>query len=260
MWHFYQGRASVCKTPVGAMFNPLRCPIVLIALFAVMLSYVHLHHRQTTRSDTSMSDQVGRVNLRGSEQNEFGASIVRTKSTASPEKQPAVATSHRQSSRAVPLPSSFKRATKGIRSTEPADTAPRNHDSSQIVPARDDRFRDTAYQTSASGASPRTQPHGTPRFDLRRVEPQAAPQLMSVPSANASLHHESPAYTRRYDPKESPARVVMHRIVDGDSLKKLAGRYLHDESRSIEIFQANRHLLVQEDLLPLGERLRIPLE
>ena len=256
MWHFYQGRESACKTPVGAMFNPLRCPIVLIALFVVMLSYVHLHHRRATRSDTSMSDQVGRVNLRGSEQDGFGASIVRTKSTASPEKQGEVAISHRQSSRAVPLPSSFKRSIKGIRAVEPTATAPRNHGPSQIVPARDARFRDTAYRSSASDAPARIQPQDAPRFDLRRAEPQAtAPQ-----PATARLHRHSRAYTRRYDTKESPARVVMHRIVDGDSLKKLAERYLHDESRYVEIFQANQHLLVQEDLLPLGERLLIPLE
>jgi nucleoid-associated protein YgaU len=50
----------------------------------------------------------------------------------------------------------------------------------------------------------------------------------------------------------------MHRVVDGDSLPKLAERYLGDERRAGEILEANRDILVHPDLLPLGVRLRIP--
>lgn len=49
-----------------------------------------------------------------------------------------------------------------------------------------------------------------------------------------------------------------HRIVDGDSLPKLAKRYLNDRERSGEIFAANRGLLTNPDLLPIGAELTIP--
>ncbi|MEX2308621.1 MAG: hypothetical protein WD738_13565 [Pirellulales bacterium] len=54
---------------------------------------------------------------------------------------------------------------------------------------------------------------------------------------------------------EGPRR---HIIVDGDSLARLAGRYLHDPRRSGEIFEANRAMLADPELLPIGAELVIP--
>ena len=50
----------------------------------------------------------------------------------------------------------------------------------------------------------------------------------------------------------------MHIVVDGDSLAKLAGRYLDDPKRSVEIYELNRELLANPDLLPIGTALKIP--
>jgi hypothetical protein len=47
-------------------------------------------------------------------------------------------------------------------------------------------------------------------------------------------------------------------VVDGDSLERLAGRYLDDSSRANEIYEANRELLANPDLLPIGAELVIP--
>jgi nucleoid-associated protein YgaU len=49
-----------------------------------------------------------------------------------------------------------------------------------------------------------------------------------------------------------------HIIVDGDSLAKLAGRYLDDPQRSNEIFTLNRNILTSPELLPIGAEIRIP--
>jgi hypothetical protein len=49
-----------------------------------------------------------------------------------------------------------------------------------------------------------------------------------------------------------------HVVVDGDSLERLAGRYLDDSSRANEIYEANRELLASPDLLPIGAELVIP--
>ena len=49
-----------------------------------------------------------------------------------------------------------------------------------------------------------------------------------------------------------------HIVIDGDSLQRLADRYLDDPARSDEIYQLNRDLLASPDLLPIGVELRIP--
>lgn len=49
-----------------------------------------------------------------------------------------------------------------------------------------------------------------------------------------------------------------HVVVDGDSLERLASRYLSDPQRSREIYELNRELLSAPDLLPIGAELKIP--
>ncbi len=49
-----------------------------------------------------------------------------------------------------------------------------------------------------------------------------------------------------------------HTIVDGDTLAGLAARYLGAADRAREIFELNRDVLSDFDLLPIGKELRIP--
>lgn len=51
-----------------------------------------------------------------------------------------------------------------------------------------------------------------------------------------------------------------HRIVDGDTLRALAERYLGSAERAEEIYQANRHLLPSPEVLPIGVELHIPAQ
>lgn len=60
-------------------------------------------------------------------------------------------------------------------------------------------------------------------------------------------------------PLSPAARVVVHRIVDGDTLASLAQRYLGSSERFREIFEANHERLLSPDLLPIGAELRIPV-
>lgn len=50
-----------------------------------------------------------------------------------------------------------------------------------------------------------------------------------------------------------------HRIVDGDTLKNLAERYLGSPALAIEIYEANRSVLSDPQLLPIGVEIVIPL-
>ncbi len=49
-----------------------------------------------------------------------------------------------------------------------------------------------------------------------------------------------------------------HSIHDGDTLASLAQRYLDDSRRANEIFEANRAVLPDPDLLPIGVQIVIP--
>jgi nucleoid-associated protein YgaU len=73
------------------------------------------------------------------------------------------------------------------------------------------------------------------------------------------------------DPRESPPidygllqgedsrpAVRIHRIVDGDTLASLAQRYLGSADRQREIYEANRDLLSDPGVLPIGVELKIP--
>jgi nucleoid-associated protein YgaU len=50
----------------------------------------------------------------------------------------------------------------------------------------------------------------------------------------------------------------LHKIVDGDTLAALAERYLGSADRAREIFEANRSVLTDPELLPIGVELTIP--
>jgi nucleoid-associated protein YgaU len=61
----------------------------------------------------------------------------------------------------------------------------------------------------------------------------------------------------------TPARPILegwrrHRIRDGDTLAKIAQRYLGDPSRANEVYGVNRDVLHDPDILPIGRWLRIP--
>jgi nucleoid-associated protein YgaU len=57
-------------------------------------------------------------------------------------------------------------------------------------------------------------------------------------------------------PVEETART--HTVVDGDTLAALAERYLGSASRALEIYNANRDVLSDPKLLPIGVELKLP--
>lgn len=53
---------------------------------------------------------------------------------------------------------------------------------------------------------------------------------------------------------------VLHVVCNGDTLERLAERYLDDPGRALEIFDLNRDQLSNPYLLPIGVELRIPAQ
>ena len=54
------------------------------------------------------------------------------------------------------------------------------------------------------------------------------------------------------------ARPRPYRLRDGDTLEKLAERFLGDKTRAIDIFRVNQNVLSTPDLLPVGTTITIP--
>jgi nucleoid-associated protein YgaU len=84
----------------------------------------------------------------------------------------------------------------------------------------------------------------------------------SVSTGSASTRPWDPADSVAGTAKPSPSTkpsVRLHKVIDGDTLEKLAQRYLSDERQTETIFQANRQILIRRDLLPIGMTLTIPL-
>jgi nucleoid-associated protein YgaU len=59
---------------------------------------------------------------------------------------------------------------------------------------------------------------------------------------------------------DAAPRQRVHVVHNGDTLERLAERYLGDGARSLEIFDLNRDLLENPHLLPIGAELRIPAD
>jgi nucleoid-associated protein YgaU len=58
-------------------------------------------------------------------------------------------------------------------------------------------------------------------------------------------------------PAENPF-VQIHVVAPGDTLSKIAERYYGDGSLYPKIFEANRNLIKNPDLIQVGWKLRIP--
>jgi nucleoid-associated protein YgaU len=83
--------------------------------------------------------------------------------------------------------------------------------------------------------------------------------LPTLPAANASGGR--PVYMTDATTNEAPASPYeIHVVHEGDSLERLAERYLADGGRSLELFDLNRDVLDNPHLLPIGAELKIPVE
>jgi LysM repeat protein len=88
------------------------------------------------------------------------------------------------------------------------------------------------------------------------LSPQTAQTASYAAPVNTMSENQAapPPWTVADEANESTTHVV----VDGDSLERIANRYLSDPKRSREIYELNREVLSAPDLLPIGAELKIP--
>jgi nucleoid-associated protein YgaU len=76
--------------------------------------------------------------------------------------------------------------------------------------------------------------------------------------ARVANNISAPAAGPAWADHEKADEPESHIVVDGDSLERLAGRYLDDPHRGAEIYNLNRDVLSNPDVLPIGVELKIP--
>jgi hypothetical protein len=86
----------------------------------------------------------------------------------------------------------------------------------------------------------------------------AAPTIVAPPNGLTQPPALTPIAPPPWPMPDDESQPRRHVVVDGDSLARLAGRYLDDSRRGHEIFEANRGVLNDPEILPLGVELVIP--
>ena len=106
----------------------------------------------------------------------------------------------------------------------------------------------------ASAHWPRHEPVILTPTESSEPPPLAKSYPGNTPHAAASWGGPSMILPRQDGTEDS---VVRHKIVDGDTLRGLAERYLGSAERWEEIYAANRNVLSSPELLPIGVELKI---
>ena len=127
-------------------------------------------------------------------------------------------------------------------------------------PAADRWGKETAVPKVSSSFEP-----NSPRpADSRWSQAGKNDPFSDRPAASGSGPATDPTRTAlkyHVDDASAPTSVRpdrVHQIADGDTLSALARRYYNDATAGGGIFAANRQVLADPDLLPIGRQLRIP--
>jgi nucleoid-associated protein YgaU len=157
----------------------------------------------------------------------------------------------------------------------PTDTSvPAKFEAEPSMPLLESRLE---LRAALKDETPRALPEAarpTPQNPPGEVEAIADASPAAVPGEAAANRVWPAGYTPAEPPLAAPRAATQcgpppwpmgdvppprtHVVVDGDSLAKLAGRYLDDPRRSDELFAINRAVLSDPELLPIGIELKIP--
>jgi nucleoid-associated protein YgaU len=126
------------------------------------------------------------------------------------------------------------------------------------------RLPDATLETRPqAGQSPAAQDVRPAVTEQLTVSPVGLQNLVPPPDLPVSFRASSesevltPAQAATGPPPPRP-QSRPYRLRDGDTLERLAERFLGDRGRAREIYEANRGQLTRPDLLPVGTTIMIP--
>ena len=85
------------------------------------------------------------------------------------------------------------------------------------------------------------------------------PHAYPGPTSGAVPNGDSIGSTPRLGSLSDADQGPTHKVIDGDTLTELAKRYLGNAGRWSELYDYNRDVLTNPELLPIGAELRIPI-
>ena len=127
---------------------------------------------------------------------------------------------------------------------------------------RDDEFRppELARQYQPNIATGRTSqpPDSANRESARQQEDAAAKTERQTAEEIDEDCDGTPSSPQPLRPDSSPDPPHVHRIAEGDTLRRLAEKYLGSRDRYLDIFHANPGVLFDPQLIPIGVEILIP--
>jgi nucleoid-associated protein YgaU len=152
------------------------------------------------------------------------------------------------------------------------------HDRPRLTPPNMSAEEELLLRSRADAPTARFRTHGRSTSDMRGAQVATTnppPATVVTPlgrrESPPSLSSDYPAADRPANSRWGASMEMMlpvakpvddttrtHRVVDGDTLAALAERYLGSAARADEIFQANRDVLQNPGLLPIGAELKLP--
>jgi nucleoid-associated protein YgaU len=112
----------------------------------------------------------------------------------------------------------------------------------------------------AERCSPEASSSPRPTVVVKPLDRQASPPPLAsnYPETDRTASPRWGTSMEMMLPAKEKETARTHRIVDGDTLEGLAQSYLGSADRAREIFAANRDVLADPKLLPIGAELKIP--
>lgn len=128
-------------------------------------------------------------------------------------------------------------------------------------PAADDVWdKDAAVPKVSSSFEPSSRPPADSRWNQPENSDPFSDRLAVLRNDSTA---GSPRTELKYHIDDSPTPtaaqpVRVHKIADGDTLSALSQKYYGDATAAGGIFEANRDVLADPDLLPIGREIQIP--
>lgn len=99
-----------------------------------------------------------------------------------------------------------------------------------------------------------------PSMEVKARVMDAFNQLIKTDNTLNSIRVEEPAKPAPAPAQAAPppAQERIHEVVSGDTLGALAKKYYGSAGKYMKIFEANRDILDNPDLIKVGQKLRIP--
>ncbi|MGB6044365.1 MAG: LysM peptidoglycan-binding domain-containing protein [Pirellulales bacterium] len=112
---------------------------------------------------------------------------------------------------------------------------------------------------SPSGQRSAPQPHVTGKDFTNVSRTPVNSATGSSPPVNRTPRPKAPTVRQGFSSPASDATDEReHTIVNGDTLSRIAKRYLGNADRHREIYELNRDVLRDPDVLPIGQTIRLP--